>query len=133
MTLKLGEQIFAVLLIEMHDELVVAMGAEHVTLGLELRLPLRVVEQLAIADDGNAAVLVEEGLPPVLKTENAEPPMREAEPRCEQGTGIVGAAMEERRAHARDLSPIGLPSTLEVDHSCQAAHFASLENSPGLQ
>jgi hypothetical protein len=35
--------------------------------------------------------------------------------------------MGERRAHARNLRPIRLPSTFKVDYTCQAAHFTSLK------
>jgi hypothetical protein len=39
--------------------------------------------------------------------------------------------MGERRAHARNLRPIRLPSTFKVDYTCQAAHFTSLKMIPG--
>jgi hypothetical protein len=102
LALQMGEQILAVLLIEMHDQLAVAMGAEHMTPRLKLRLPLGIVEQLAVADDGDRAVLVENGLVAVRDTDDAKPLLREADPRREQETGIVRTAMGQGRAHARD-------------------------------
>ncbi len=106
------------------------MGAEDMALGLELRPPLRIIEQLAIADDGDGAVLVEDRLPPVLEPENAQAAMGKAKTRCEQEAGIVGPAMGERRAHPLHHGLVGLLATFEVDHACQAAHSASLKFSP---
>ena len=71
LTLEMGEQILAVLLVEMHDELGVAVGAKHVALGHKLGAPLREIEKFAIADDGNSPVLIEDRLMSVLQPENA--------------------------------------------------------------
>ena len=125
--LELREQILAVLLVEMHDQLAVAAAAEDMAARLQLGLALRVVEQLAVADHGDGAVLVEDWLLAVTKPDDAEPLLDGADARCEQGAGLVRPAMGERRAHARDLRPIRLPSTLEVDHTCQTAHEPSLD------
>ena len=124
--LEMREQILAVLLVEMHDQLAVAAAAEDVAARLKLGLALGVVEQLAVADHGDGAVLVEDWLLAVTKPDDAEPLLDGADARREEGAGLVGTAMGERRAHARDLRPIRLPPTLEVDHTCQAAHDPSL-------
>jgi hypothetical protein len=114
----------------MHDQLAVAAAAEHVAARLQLGLAFGIVEQLAIADHGDGAVFVEDGLLAVTKPDDAEPLLDGADAGCEQGAGLVGPAMGERSAHARDQRPIRLPATLEIDHTCQAAHEPSL-NYPG--
>ena len=82
---------------------------------------------------GDGAVLVEDRLLAVAQADDAEPLRGGADPRGEQGAGFVGAAMGERRAHARDLRPIRLPSTFKVDYTCQAAHFTSLKMMPRVR
>ena len=62
LTLEMREQILAVLLVEMHDQLAVAAAAEDVAARLKLGLALGVIEQLAIADHGDGAVFVEDRL-----------------------------------------------------------------------
>ena len=49
LALQMREQILAVLLIEMHDQLAIAAGAELMTPRLKLGLALRIVEQLPVA------------------------------------------------------------------------------------
>ena len=119
-----GEQLLAMLLVEMNDQLGVAVGAEHVALGLELDALLGIIEQLAIADDGDAAILVEDRLLAVLEPENAQPAMRKPDPRHKQKAGIIRTTVSQRVGHAAHERPIGLSTAREVNHSCQAAHIA---------
>ena len=102
------------------------MGAEHVALGLELDAPFGIIEQLAVADDGHATILVEDRLLAVLQPEDAQPTVRKPNSRHEQKAGIVRAAMNQGIRHAAHEGPIGLSPALEVNHSCQAAHIAPL-------
>ena len=110
----------------MDDQLRVAVGAEHVALGLELDAPFGIIEQLAVADDGHATILVEDRLLAVLQPEDAQPTVRKPNSRHEQKAGIVRAAMNQGIRHAAHEGPIGLSPALEVNHSCQAAHIAPL-------
>src|SRR5262245_16098101 len=105
------EQILAVLLVEMHDQLAIAAGAKLMTSSLKLGLALRIVEQLAVAQHCDGTVLVENRLLAVAQPDDTKPLRCCADPRGQQGAGFVGAAMSERRAHARNLRPIRLPST----------------------
>ena len=115
----------------MYDEFIVAFGAEDVTLGLELVLPLRIVEQLAIGEDGNGTILVVDWLVAVLKAQNTEPRVTGAYSGREQKPGLIGTAMGECRRHALDLRPIGLPPTGEIEHSCQSAHRVTVSLAAG--
>ncbi len=127
LSLEIGEQRLAMLLIEMDDELGIGVRAEDMAARLELGAPLGKVEELAVADHRNAAVLVEQRLPPVLDADDREPPMGECHAGREQEARIVRAAMEQCRRHALHLRAVGLAPSLEVDHACQAAHAPSLE------
>ena len=71
----------------MDDQLRVAVGAEHVALGLELDAPFGIIEQLAVADDGHATILVEDRLLAVLQPEDAQPTVRKPDSRHEQKAG----------------------------------------------
>jgi hypothetical protein len=62
LALQVLEDAFAVFLVEVDDDLGVGVRAEDVALGLELRLALRIIEQLAVVDDGDGAILVEDRL-----------------------------------------------------------------------
>jgi hypothetical protein len=110
----------------MDDQLAIAAAAEHMAAGFQLRLAFRVIEQLAIADHGDGAVLVEDGLLTVIQPDNAEPLLDGADAGSKQGAGLVRPAMDQCGAHARDHGPIRLSPTGKVDHTCQPAHAASL-------
>ena len=72
LTLEMGEQILAVLLVEMHNQLAVATAAKNVSARLKLSLALRVIEQLAVADHNDGVVFVEDRLLAVTQSDNAE-------------------------------------------------------------
>jgi hypothetical protein len=127
LALEAGEQRLAMLLVEMDDELGIGVRAEDMAARLKLGAPLGKIEQLAIADHGDAAVLVVERLPPVLDADDREPPMCERQARREQEARIVRPAMGERRRHALDLRPVRLTPSLKINHACQAAHTPSLD------
>src|SRR5262249_8664736 len=78
LALQMREQIRAVLLVEMHDQLAIAAGAELMTSRLKLGLALRIVEQLAVAQHGDGAVLVEDRLLAVAQPDDAKPLRRGA-------------------------------------------------------
>ena len=95
-------------------------------LASQLRLALGIVEQLAVEDDGDGAVLVEDRLLAVGEADDGEAAVGEAE---------AGADQDSRRRQGRDaraLAPCaaataGIRLTLagEVDDSSNAAHGSS--------
>jgi hypothetical protein len=87
------KQILAVFLIEVHDELAIAMGAEDMATRLQLSLPLRIVKQLAIDHNCNRTILVEDRLPPIRESEDTEAPVTCTDTRRKQDALIVGTAM----------------------------------------
>src|SRR4029079_44867 len=91
--LELREEILAVLIVEMHDQLAVAAAAEDMAARLKLGLALGVIEQLAVADHGNGTVLVEDWLLAITKPDDAEPLLDGADAWWAQGAGLVGAPM----------------------------------------
>ena len=87
------------LLVEVHDQLGVGVGAEDVAPGLQRGLALRVVEQLAVEDDGDGAVLVEDRLAAVAEANDGEPAVGEAEALADQEAVVIGPAVPERAGH----------------------------------
>ncbi len=122
---ELGEHALAVLLVEMHDELGVGVGAKDVTLGLQRGLALGIVEQLAVVDDGDGAVLVEDRLPAIAQADDAQPSRGEAQTRPEQEPVIIGSAMPQGIGHPLHGCRIGLPLARQIDYSCNSAHGPS--------
>ncbi len=95
---QLLEDAFAVLLVEVDDDLGVGVGAEDVALGLQLRLALGIVEQLAVVDDGNRAILVEDRLLAVAEADDGEATVGEPDAGTQQKSVVVGTAVPERPA-----------------------------------
>jgi hypothetical protein len=81
------------LLIEMDDDLDVAVSAEYMALGLKLGAPFDEIEQLAITDDGDTSILVEDRLPPIGQTDNAETPVGKAYTGRDEEAVIVGPSV----------------------------------------
>ncbi len=125
LSLELGEHVLAVLLVEVHDDLGVGVGAENVALGFELGLALGVVEQLAVVDDGDGAVLVEDRLAAVAEADDAQSARCEAKAWANERAFLIGSAMEQRVGHALERGRIGLPLARQVDYSCNPAHRPS--------
>ena len=100
LTFEMGKQILAVFLIEMNDQLGVAVSAEHMPLGLELRPPLGEIEELSVADDRDGAVLIENRLAAVVHAHDAQSAMRKSNSRRKQETAIIRTAMHQRGRHA---------------------------------
>ncbi len=119
------EDALAVFLVEVDDDLGVGVRAEHVALGLQFRLALGIVEQLAVVDDGDALILVEDRLLAVAETDDGKPAVGEAEAGAQQESVVVGAAMPERLRHRVQRGGIGLALAGEVNDSSDAAHRSS--------
>ena len=127
--LELGEHCLTVLLVEVHDQLGVGVGAKDVALGLQRGLALRVVEELAVEDDGNGPVLVEDRLAAVAEANDGEPAVGEAEALADQEAVVIGSAVPERAGHFLQHGGIGLAPAGQVDNSRNAAHEPSYARS----
>ena len=92
----------ALLLIEVDNALGIGARGETVTFGLQLRLQLAAVVDLAVEDDLDRAVLVAERLVPARDVEDAQAGHPQAGARCGvlPGTPVVGAATHEGGRHA---------------------------------
>ena len=68
----------------------------------QVRLLLGVVEQLAVEDDGDAAILVEDRLPAVGQADDAEAARGEGQAGPFQEAVLVGAAVDDGVGHRPD-------------------------------
>ena len=73
------ERRLGVLLIEVRNDLGIAVRAEGVPTGLEGRPLFRVVEQFAVVDDTDAAVFVMDRLLTISQADDAQAPRRQAQ------------------------------------------------------
>jgi hypothetical protein len=80
-----------------------------------------VVIDLAVEDEGIAAVLGGHGLMPAGQVEDRETAEAEAQRAVEVLSLVVGAAMEEARAHAAHVLQ-GSPLAAEIIDAADAAH-----------
>ena len=91
---------------------------------LELVPQLAVVVELAVLDDGDPAVLVRDRLIAGLEVDDREPPSGKPHRAFGEGPVGVGPAVDERRAHRREL--IGWGGAAGPCDSADPAHAALL-------
>jgi hypothetical protein len=105
------------------DDFGVAVGGEAVAAALQFGLHLGVVEQLAVVDDGDGAVLVADRLPAVSQPDDAEAPRGEADARLFEIAVLVGPAVDDGVGHGaqrpRRRRP---PLPRQVNHPRDATH-----------
>src|SRR5262249_1230720 len=95
------------LLVEVDEDLGVALRAEAMTGALELRAQLAIVVELAVLDDVDGAVLVRDRLVAGREVDDREAPRGEACRAVEEGAVAVGATVDELRAHPREAAGVG--------------------------
>ena len=122
---QLLEDALAVLLVEVDDDLGVGMGAEDVALGLQLRLALGIVEQLAVVDDGDVPSSLKIGCLPSPRPMMERRRLANPKPGRSEKTIVVRTAVPEGLRHVLQGGRIRLPLACEVDDSSNAAHRSS--------
>ena len=98
------DAILAPLLPRMDDDLGVALGPEDVAEARELGDQLLVVVDLAVVDDDDAAVLVEQRLLPRRQIDDRQPAVAETDAGLDVQPDFVRSAME-LRSFRRERSP----------------------------
>src|SRR5262249_6831408 len=111
-----------VLLPEVRDDFGVAVGAEGVPAGLKGGPLFRVVEQLAVVGDGDAAVLVEDRLSPVRQPDNAQPPRRQPQSGGFAVTVLIRPTVEQAVGHRPQGRGRNRTLGLQIHHPRDAAH-----------
>ena len=92
------------------------------------RRQLAVVVDLAVLDDGRAAVLVRDRLVARVEVDDREPSRREPDAAVDERAFRVGAAMPERRRHRREA--VAVDPAPGRDDPADPAHAPSLSPAP---
>src|SRR5215813_11505772 len=106
----------------MRQEFGVAMAAERVALDHQVGAHLRIIEQLAVEDDGDAAVLVALGLLAIEQADDAEPAIGELQSGPLEEAVLVRAAMEHGPRHAPHDHRIDRRLLTQMQNARDAAH-----------
>ena len=104
------------------DHLGVAVGAKDVAQRLQFGHQLLEVVDLAVEDDADAAVLVEQRLLAGGHVDDRQPPMAEADTRLDVHAALVGAAVVLRFVHAHQGRAIDVALAAGVEDAGDAAH-----------
>src|SRR5205814_1142289 len=122
---EVGQEIVAVLLVGVRDDLGVGSGAEAVAAALQLRAQFAEVVDLAIEDDRDALVLVADGLVPGLEVDDSQPARHQADAGTEVVAGAIRTAMDQRIPEApeqllRRLAPPTVHDPRDSAHASAA-------------
>ena len=121
--MQVAHAVGAVLLVEVDDHLGVALRGERWPRALQLRAQLAVVVDLAVQDDDDRAVLVEDRLVAGLEVDDAQALDAEARAPAMMEPARVRAAVLEPRAHAREQLRVDRLA-VGADLSDDSAHSA---------
>ena len=117
------EHPFLVVFPAVRNDFGVAVGGEAMAAAFQLGLHLGVVEQLAVEDDGDAAVLVEDGLPAVGQADDAEAARGERQAGPFEVAVLVRPAVDDGVGHRADRARRRRPTLArQINDSRDAAH-----------
>src|SRR5581483_11799291 len=112
------------LLVEVDENLRVAVRPEAMAGRLELGAQLLVVVDLAVLDDVDGAVLVRDRLVARLEVDDREPPRGQADGAVDDRALAVRATVDERRVHRRE--PCGVDGLGRRRDAADPAHRATV-------
>ena len=90
----------------MGDDFSVTMSGKAMSLRFQLGFQFGIIEQFAVEDDGNGAVLIRNGLSTIPEADDAQAPRGHAHGRAVKEAVFIRAAMDDRLRH-RGKSAIG--------------------------
>ena len=119
------EHALAALLVEVDEDLGVAAGGEAVAGALEIVPQRRVVEDLAVLHDVHGAVLGRDRLAAAGEVDDRQPPRGEGHRPGDGRRRVIGAAVDERRAHRLQRRRVD-GAAVEGGETADPAHALSL-------
>ena len=122
LAVQMFEHAFLMIFPEMRNQLGVAVGGEAMAPAFEHLLGFGIIEELAVEDDGDGAILVADRLLAVGEADDAEPAIGQAEARLVEVAVIVRAAMDDGVGHAFEKSGRHPASTRQIDRPGNATH-----------
>ncbi len=89
---------------------------------LQSGLLLGIIEQLAVEDDRDGAILVADGLPAVGQADDAQPAVGEADAGVLKVAVLIRAAVHDGIGHRDEGSPRKEPVPSQIDRAGDSAH-----------
>src|SRR5262249_24769526 len=118
-------EVLVVVLPQVRDDLGVGVGDKPMSAAGKLGPALGVVEQLAVEDHLDGAVLVADRLATVEQPDNAESPGGEAQTGALQATVLVGPTVDDRVGHCvQDAGRHGSSLARKIDYPRDPTHAA---------
>ena len=114
------------LLVEVDQDLGVAVGGEGVAAALEVPAQLAVVVDLTVLDHVDAAVLVGDRLVPAREVDDREAANGQADRPVDHHPVAVGAPMHEALVHRRQRLGVGPGDAVKRDQSTDSTHGESV-------
>ena len=122
----------APLLPSVNDDLRVAASAKDMSQRRQFGHQLREIVDLAVEDDADRMVFVEERLVTARKINDGQPAMPQPDPRRKIKPVAVGATMRENIGHATEQAPVGVATSAGVENPSYAAHAQPQPDVPDL-
>jgi len=122
LTVQVFDEVVAVLLVKMDDDLRVRTGVEAVTQRLELLTQLDIVEDLSIEDYLDGAILVVDGLITPLQVDDAQPRMGQTSMLIVIVAVAVGAPVVQTGDHGLQLFSRRRRQGPKIEYSCYSTH-----------
>jgi hypothetical protein len=119
---QLVDAAFAPGLPGVHDALGVALRVEHIAQGLQFRHQRLVVVDLAVEDDGDRPVRVEQRLLAGGDVDDRQPTVAHAEPRLDVQAAFIGSTVVLRIVHPLQHGPLGSALGAGVEEAGDSAH-----------
>jgi hypothetical protein len=120
------EHLHVMLFPEVRHQLGVAVRGEAMPASFERAPRFRIIEQLAVEDDDDGAVLVGDGLVAVGEADDAETTVGQGHAVALEIALVIGSAMHDGIGHAPDGSGWNDPAAAQIDDAGDPAHAAML-------
>ena len=104
------------------NQLGIAVGPELMAATFQPGLGFGVVEELAVEDDVNAAVLVADGLPAVAEANDAEPARGQPQPGTLQVAVLVRPSVDQTVGHGAQTTRGQGDPVHQVNHAGDSTH-----------
>jgi hypothetical protein len=101
----------------MNDHFGIGARCEDVSLRFQLEPQFGVLEQFAVADHGDRAILVEDGLLPIIEANNAETAMGKTDAWRDEEAIVIGPAVPQRIRHTPEHHPLWPLAAPKIDHT----------------
>src|SRR5262249_14148231 len=119
---ELFQHAFAEVLVQVRDDLGIAMGSQDMAAACQASAGFRIVEQLAVEDNLNGLIFVADGLPAVMEADDAEPAGSETEAGTFEIAILIRPAMNQSIGHLAQPGRVHRLGRPQVHDARDTAH-----------